>query len=71
MFARVCVCALTAVVEEAHVGQNKPPLLPQLHARAILQGSKVTDHQSVSQSLAFTENNTPSHTHTHRLFLLF
>lgn len=37
----VCLCVLTTVVEEAHVRQNEPPLLPQLHACTVLKGSKV------------------------------
>lgn len=37
----VCLCVLTTVVEEAHVRQDEPPLLPQLHACTVLNESKV------------------------------
>lgn len=41
----VCLCVLTTVVEEAHVRQDEPPLLPQLHACTVLSETKYNNYR--------------------------
>lgn len=56
----VCLCVLTTVVEEAHVRQNEPPLLPQLHACTVLNESKViseTKYNNYRESYYFSNTH--------------
>ncbi len=63
---------LTSIVEEAHVTQNKPSLLPHLHPGTVLQNpaAQQPSIKPADQSQCSTESPTPIHVYFPQISLL-